>query len=129
MRNLGLGWMAVLAVVCLAGSVRADDTKKAKHATKKFKKMDKNGDGSLTSDEFVNFTPKHLKHEGKNRATHRAKKFDKIDTNHDGKISLDEFIAWKEAHHGKGKGKGAHKGKHKDATNGAAPAPSPAPAP
>ena len=125
MRNLG--WMAVLAVVCLAGSARADDTKKAKHAAKKFKKMDSNGDGSLSSAEFVGFTPKHMKHEGKNRAAHRTKKFDKIDANHDGKISLDEFVAWKEAHHGKKHdGKKAGK-KHKDTTNGAAPAPAPAP--
>jgi Ca2+-binding EF-hand superfamily protein len=123
-------WIAVVAVVFFAaGSARADDTKKAKHWEKKFKHMDSKSDGSVTSDEFVNFKPKHAhKAEAKNRATHRAKKFDKMDTNHDGKLSLDEFVAWKQAHHhGHKNGEGRKHGKHKDTTNGAAPAPAPAP--
>jgi hypothetical protein len=59
--------------------------KKAPKAEEVFKKLDKNGDGKLTKDEFLaNF-----------KDPEKAKPlFDKVDTNRDGWISVDEFKAW-----------------------------------
>jgi hypothetical protein len=49
----------------------------------RFKKLDKNGDGFLSIDEF----------RGKKTAEEAAEAFKKMDTDGDGKISLEEFSA------------------------------------
>ncbi len=58
----------------------------------RFKKLDKDGDGSLSIDEF----------RGKKEASDVEEAFKKLDANGDGKLSLEEFAA------------GAKKGKKKD---------------
>lgn len=52
--------------------------------SKRFHKLDKNGDGRLSLDEF--------KAVGKNPA-HREKRFRRLDANHDGFLSPEEFAA------------------------------------
>ena len=49
----------------------------------RFKKLDKDGDGSLSIDEF----------RGKKTADEAAEAFKKLDANGDGKITLEEFTA------------------------------------
>ena len=68
-----------------------------------FAKLDTNGDGFLSLDEFSKapFIAKRNLDEAKQKAL-----FAKIDTNGDGKISPDEFKTFMESHkgqHGKGK--------------------------
>jgi Ca2+-binding EF-hand superfamily protein len=62
---------------------------------KLFARMDANGDGKLTREEFAQFAAKvaeHHKDKGKSgKGGHADKLFDKIDANHDGVITLDEF--------------------------------------
>jgi len=67
-------------------------------AQKRFVKLDANGDGKLTFDEFH---PQHFPRVGaqldESGGGHGAKRaqarFDKLDTNHDGFVSLDEYVA------------------------------------
>lgn len=57
-------------------------------AAKRFAKMDTDGNGKMTREEFRGYV------QGR-RTEHRARKFKTIDTNNDGRISKDEFTAHK----------------------------------
>jgi Ca2+-binding EF-hand superfamily protein len=78
-------WLVVasvaLAVPAFAQDEGADKPKKKDPAVT-FKKLDKDGDGMLTTEEFS---------AGKPDATKAAKAFKKRDTNADGKLTLVEF--------------------------------------
>jgi len=67
-------------------------------AQKRFAKLDKNGDGKLTLDEFhVQHFPRvgaQLDESGGGHGAKRAQaRFDRLDTNHDGFVTADEYIA------------------------------------
>jgi Ca2+-binding EF-hand superfamily protein len=76
---------AALALVCVAATPAAAQGKRAsredmrarieKRADKRFKKLDRNGDGVIDRSEW----------------THKAKKFDRFDRDHDGTLGPDEF--------------------------------------
>ena len=51
----------------------------------RFKKLDQNGDGRLTREEWL-----------------RPKAFDRLDLNHDGVLTLDELEQARAEHHNKG---------------------------
>lgn len=73
-------------------SVAADDdppNKKRQSVEDVFKKLDKNGDGKVTLDEFRAFP-------GIKDKEAAAKAFKKADANSDGALSLDEFRDWAE---------------------------------
>ena len=77
--------VAALALVCLAATPAAAQGKRATHqdmrariekrADKRFKKLDRNGDGVIDRSEW----------------TRKAKKFDRFDRDHDGTLGPDEF--------------------------------------
>jgi Ca2+-binding EF-hand superfamily protein len=77
--------MAVGSNVALAKKEKKDGEKKPAKAEELFKKLDKNGDGKLSKEEFS----AHGKDPKKAEAH-----FDKIDTDRNGSISPDEFKAF-----------------------------------
>lgn len=114
----------LLAAIALSATVRAEDPAPAteKPAEKPaggekgkpnpeaaFKKMDKDGDGNLTLEEFK-ANPRAQKDPAKAEARYK-----KIDKDSDGKVTLDEFKAGMQppAGGGKGKGKGKEGGEKK----------------
>ena len=77
--------MAAMAVsLFTTASVYAADEKPKMDPEKVFKKRDKDGDGSLSKEEFLSAV-KGDKKEG------IEKRFDRMDSNGDGKVSLEEF--------------------------------------
>ena len=57
-----------------------------------FKKLDTNGDGTLSKEEFSKITELRKKGgEAKGKGKHVEALFDKLDTNNDGKLTPDEF--------------------------------------
>jgi Ca2+-binding EF-hand superfamily protein len=84
MRNrvvtIGLAAAAMSAFLCIGARVALADTESAEA---EFKKMDTNGDGKISADEWT--------------AAHKEM-FSKMDTNGDGKISVDEMKADLEKH-------------------------------
>ena len=112
-------WSMVAMGVLVAGSwlapASADDSGTASVAAKEkgkgkkkhdletlFKKLDTNGDGKLSREEFAKIGELAKKPSAKGNAEKRAKRLDKqftrLDTNKDGFLSLDEF---KQLHKGK----------------------------
>jgi hypothetical protein len=65
-----------------------------------FKKLDANGDGSLSKDEYL-ASPRAKQDPAKG-----AENFSKMDKDSDGKITKEEFAAAAKAREGKGDGKG-----------------------
>jgi Ca2+-binding EF-hand superfamily protein len=64
-----------------------------------FKKLDTDGDGSLSKDEFAKITELHKKSDaakGKGKGKHVDQLFSKLDADGDGKLTLDEFRKIKE---------------------------------
>jgi len=88
-----------------------------KHMTPEeiFKKLDANGDGTVSLDEYKAGPM------GKKDPAKAEEKFKKMDTDSDGKLTLEEFKAGHTPHApgagapGKGPGHGPGKGGHKDA--------------
>lgn len=108
--------LSVLAVVALIGAAGADDPEKSEKKKKGkgkgrptaemiFKKMDANGDGKVSLEEFKKFQeeraaemkeklekfPEKFKDKGKGKTGNLDRRFRLIDTDGDGYISLEEF--------------------------------------
>jgi Ca2+-binding EF-hand superfamily protein len=83
--------VAMAACAFLAGSVFAEDTKKPKKADPEaqFKKLDANGDGKITREEFAKMADSNPKLKEKPQAL--DKRFQLADANADGAITLEEF--------------------------------------
>jgi Ca2+-binding EF-hand superfamily protein len=56
-----------------------------------FKKLDTNGDGTLSKEEFVKLSELRKNSEGKGKGKGAELLFSKLDTNGDGKLTLEEF--------------------------------------
>ncbi len=83
--------VAAVAVVISSGSVWAQEQKPPKPKLTQdevFKKLDKDGDGAVSKDEFM--APSVKKPELKEKLDAR---FAKLDKNGDGKLTLEEFKA------------------------------------
>ncbi len=120
-RTLALS--AAAALLCAGATASADDTKtppqqnpgkaaKKIDKAKLFARLDADGDGKLTREEFKKFA-EHLRDRlkekgkgGKRAAGPGEKLFDQIDANKDGVITLDEFEKFQLPRHAAGKGKG-----------------------
>ena len=87
-----------LAGVCSFASAQEEDKKKGPNPEQRFKQLDKNGDGSLTKEEFIG-NAKEDKAKGAER------RFAAADKNSDGKVTLEEYKAMPAGGKGKGKGK------------------------
>lgn len=115
-------WIQTLGILVIASSFAFAQNAPKKERNRPnpeamFKKLDSNGNGSLSLDEFK-ASPMGKKNE--ERAT---KAFGKMDADSDGSVSLDEFKA-RGPSKGKGKGeKGKGKGKGKGKNGGAQEAP------
>jgi len=78
-----------LLFATLSVALDDDPPKKRQSVEDVFKKLDKNGDGKVTLDEFRAFP-------GIKDKEAAAKAFKKADANKDGSLSLDEFRDWAE---------------------------------
>jgi hypothetical protein len=90
---------AFSVVGLLVSSAHATAGGKAKNGDKleaMFKKLDTDGDGTLSKEEFAKMTELRKKAEGKAKGKGVDKLFEKLDADGDGKISLDEFKKIKE---------------------------------
>ncbi|HEY5311820.1 MAG TPA: EF-hand domain-containing protein [Pirellulales bacterium] len=83
MRHLVLGLFAAIAIIGFAAPAVAAEQKSPEE---RFKKMDANGDGKLSVDEFVG------KKTGENADKAKAR-FAKLDKDSDGSLTLAEFEA------------------------------------
>lgn len=103
-----LGACAALSLPALAQDTTTPPAKCGKcggkhiDRTELFKKLDTNGDGVLSKDEFMALAAKA--HDPAKAKERLEKRFAKLDTNKDGVISLDEFLAapehkWGGHHH------------------------------
>ena len=89
---LKVALLAGLALVVAGTSARADDEKKpAKKANPEalFKKLDANGDGKVSKEEFAKFGENSPKAKAKPGAADKI--FSRLDAIGDGSISLEEF--------------------------------------
>lgn len=91
--KLALTLCAILA--CGVLTLRAEDAPKKPHATPEeiFKKLDTNGDGFLSKEEYL-ASPR-----AKKDPAAAEKHYEAMDTKKDGKVTLEEFKA--AMHHGK----------------------------
>jgi len=113
MRHMLTGLVALAVGLFALGTAGAADEaagkKKGGDPEALFKKMDTNGDGKISKDEFSAFVDK-LKAKLGDKGDKAAKAFDglfeKLDTNKDGFLSLEEFKAFKGAGGAGAKGKG-----------------------
>src|ERR1700722_10700893 len=91
--------LAVGVLVFSTGGLLADDAPESKAKAKRgnpeavFKRIDTNGDGKLSQEEFKAFIEKASKGKGKLREKPELidKLFEHLDTNGDGYLSLEEF--------------------------------------
>lgn len=96
MRRFSILFSAVVALVCFAGSVRAekdppkkDPPKKAENKfEKRFKQLDTNKDDKLTIEEF---TAEAKKLNAPNRVAMLEAIFKRMDKNKDNSLTLEEF--------------------------------------
>jgi hypothetical protein len=95
-----LALLGLLGIVVLSvHPARADDDEKEKKGSGAlarnpevvFKKMDANGDGKVSKEEFTDFFSKLGQGKLKDRPRLLERMFDKADTNGDGYLSLEEF--------------------------------------
>jgi len=101
--------LGACAAFGLAQTVLAEGSSpSAKHAgckkgnpTEHFKKLDTDGSGTLSKEEYLARATKAKNPE--KAKSHLEKRFAKLDTNHDGVLSLEEFLAGarKHGHHHK----------------------------
>jgi Ca2+-binding EF-hand superfamily protein len=89
--------LRLLSVLSMAGllALAPDATAKPAKGDKVealFKKLDTNGDGTLSKEEFSKIAELHKKSgEGKGNGKHVEAMFNKLDANGDGKLTLEEF--------------------------------------
>src|SRR5947209_2786348 len=90
-------------LVLAAGLARADDEKEKprpgaglRNPEALFKKLDANGDGKVTKEEFTKFFEQVAAGRLKDRPQLIEKLFEKLDANGDGSLTLDEFKKIKE---------------------------------
>jgi Ca2+-binding EF-hand superfamily protein len=89
---LRIALLAGLALVIAGTAARAgDEQKPAKKGNPEslFKKLDANGDGKVSKEEFAKFAENNPKAKEKPGATDKI--FSKLDTNGDGSLSFEEF--------------------------------------
>ena len=111
MKKLMVALLMAGFLACVCSSLSAEDGKKKGDGEKKpfdpekvFKRLDKDGDGALTLEEFKG------KREGE--AAEKAEKaFKAKDKDGDGKLTLEEFKARPQGQKGKKPGEGAKKKK------------------
>lgn len=125
--------LALSTVVSFAATLTGEEKKEAKPkpkgealSGKMLEKMDANGDGKVSKDEFKKFFQERLKDKDKgDKATEfMTRIFDKADTNADGYIDRDEFAKMMEQLGNGGNLKEKLKQKLKDKFNKNVPDPS-----
>ena len=88
--------LSVAGLLASAPHAAAKPKSKGDRVEMLFKKLDADGDGKLSKEEFAKITELHKKADGKAKGKHVHKLFEKLDADGDGKISLDEFKKMKE---------------------------------
>jgi Ca2+-binding EF-hand superfamily protein len=89
--------LAAFAILCARASAASPElpapTAKPPRANPEavFKRIDTNGDGKISREEFKAFIEKSLKGKKSDKPELIDKLFDRLDTNGDGYLSLDEF--------------------------------------
>lgn len=87
--------MRILCSLSVAGVLAAAPNATAKPKGDKlealFKKLDTNGDGTLSKEEFAKISERRKNGEGKGKGKGAERLYDKLDTKGDGKLTLDEF--------------------------------------
>jgi Ca2+-binding EF-hand superfamily protein len=86
----------VAGLLASAPSATAKPKAKGDKVEMMFRKLDTDGDGVLSKEEFAKIAELHKKADGKASGKHLDKLFQKLDADGDGKISLDEFKKIKE---------------------------------
>lgn len=111
MKRLIAGMSLVCVCVFAVGTADAADEPagKQRDPAAMFKKLDANGDGKVTKDEFAKFADAIKDKVGGDKADKIAQgtqqMFDRLDANKDGSLSADEFKSFGGGFQGKGKGK------------------------
>jgi Ca2+-binding EF-hand superfamily protein len=88
--------LSVTGLLMSAGEVAAKGKGKGDKLEAMFKKLDTNGDGSLSKEEFAKITELRKKGEGKGKGKGVEKLYEKLNVKGDGKLTLDEFRKIKE---------------------------------
>jgi hypothetical protein len=88
--------LSVVGLLASAPQATAGQKAKGDKVEMLFKKLDTDGDGTLSKEEFAKIAELRKKADGKAKGKGVDKLFQKLDADGDGKISLDEFKKIKE---------------------------------